>query len=109
MTGIALDNIEGLMLRAAAVQTDEPHPSTLPPAGQHVSRTRVDESSGQKKTEWFGRKSFIADIGLPGRRVVRIQKRPSVVRRTIPANAGEISYIASRKYGQAAISRVSGS
>jgi hypothetical protein len=67
------------------VQADEPHPWTLPPAGQHVSWTQVDE------TKWFGRKSFIADIGLPGRRVVRIQKRPSVVRRTIPANAGEIS------------------
>jgi hypothetical protein len=31
----------------------------------------VDESSGQKKM--VRRKSFIADIGLPGRRVVRIQ------------------------------------
>jgi hypothetical protein len=32
----ALDNFEEMLLRAAQVQADRPHRSTLPPAGEHV-------------------------------------------------------------------------
>jgi hypothetical protein len=72
LRGPALDNIEALMLEAAAVQAKAPHPSTLPPAGEHVQRITENEA-GQKQIEYHGRRSFIYDLTTPGRIVERIQ------------------------------------
>jgi hypothetical protein len=71
LNGIALRNIEELMLRAATVQAEEPHPATLPPPGEFVSRTVVNDA-GQKETRWFGRESFIKSMSAPGRVIHRI-------------------------------------
>jgi hypothetical protein len=54
------------------VQAAEPHRSTLPPAGEHLSRTVVDAQTGHKETQWFGRESFIKAMSRPGRLVERI-------------------------------------
>ena len=39
-----------------------------------ISRQRADDT-GSKVTEWFGRRSFIADMGQPGRKVAAIVDR----------------------------------
>jgi hypothetical protein len=57
---------------AAAVQAKKPHVSTLPPEGQFVTRHVVDDMTGQHAIEYHGRRSFIADMNRPGRRVERL-------------------------------------
>jgi hypothetical protein len=38
-------------------------------------RTRVDANTGTKYNEFFGKRSYIADMGRPGRRVAKIVDR----------------------------------
>ena len=42
-----------------------------------VQRNRVDENTGAKSIEWYGKRSFIADLNQSGRRVLRIFHPPS--------------------------------
>ena len=56
------------VLKAAQTQAERPHTSTLPPAGQFVSRVAVDDT-GRRKVEYFGRESFVKGFSTPGRRV----------------------------------------
>jgi hypothetical protein len=73
MSEPALDAWEPMVIAAAQVQAETPHVSTLPPAGQFVARHRMDDSTGSRKTEFYGRRSFIADLSPPARRIARIQ------------------------------------
>jgi hypothetical protein len=67
-------NIEALVIDAAKAEGARPSIDNLPPSGEMISRTRIDDM-GSKMTEWFGRRSFIADMGRPGRQVERIVDR----------------------------------
>jgi hypothetical protein len=72
MSDEVLNALEPQLLQAAALQAAKPHPSSLPPEG-FVARHVVDDETGRRKTEWHGRRSFIADMGRPGRRILRLQ------------------------------------
>lgn len=63
--------MEPMFRKAARLQADVPHPATLPPAGSFVARHKIDHA-GRKILEWHGKRSFIADLTLPGRKVARI-------------------------------------
>jgi hypothetical protein len=69
ISGIAMTNFEGQVIAEAKAEGLKPSFSNLPASGELVSRTRTDDMNG-KQIEWFGRRSYIADMGLPGRRVV---------------------------------------
>jgi hypothetical protein len=55
---------------AAAAEARRPSVENLPPAGQFLERRSVDPKTGEAVTNFWGRTSFIADMGRPGRRVV---------------------------------------
>jgi hypothetical protein len=57
---------------AASIQAAKPHVSTLPPAGEFVTRHVTDDMTGRKETQFFGRESFIKGMNRPGRRVERL-------------------------------------
>ena len=44
----------------------------LPRDGSMITRVRTDPDSGQKRTEYFGRRSFIHDFSMQPLRVHRI-------------------------------------
>lgn len=69
--GPALDRIEEMVLEAAKQEGLQPSMENLPPSGEMISRERADDGGG-KITEWFGRRSFIAEMGQPGRKVLRL-------------------------------------
>lgn len=73
--GPAMDTIEALVLQAAQLEGQRPSFENLPDTGM-VVRHRTDDM-GQRVTEFFGRRSFIADMGRPGRPVERIVDRNS--------------------------------
>lgn len=68
---VVFDNFEAMLLQAAAAEGAAPSEENLPSDGSMVVRTRSDDAGG-KITEFFGRRSYIADMGQPGRRVLRI-------------------------------------
>jgi hypothetical protein len=51
------------LFAAAKAEADTPSRANLPPRGEHLERHRVDASTGQKKTEFYGRESFIKADG----------------------------------------------
>jgi hypothetical protein len=67
----AFANFEAMMLDAAGREALHPSDANLPPAGQFVSRERVDRDSGEKRIEWFGKESFIKQLSQEPRRVLR--------------------------------------
>ena len=69
--GPAMDNIEQMVLEAARQEGLQPSFDNLPESGEIISRERADDAGG-RITEWFGRRSFIADMNTPGRKVARI-------------------------------------
>jgi hypothetical protein len=73
---IVLDNFEAMLLRAARAEGERPSVENLPADGSMVMRTRTDDTNA-KFNEFFGRRSFIADMGRPGRPVERIIDRRS--------------------------------
>jgi hypothetical protein len=68
---LVFDNFEKLLLDAAKAEGEHPSLDNLPPDGSLISRVRTDENNA-KWTEYFGKESFIKDLGRPGRRVMRI-------------------------------------
>jgi hypothetical protein len=60
---------EEMIIAAAKSEGERPSQENLPANGEMISRARVDSDTGSQITEWFGKRSFIADMGLPGRRV----------------------------------------
>ncbi|HEY2147301.1 MAG TPA: hypothetical protein VGH32_05150, partial [Pirellulales bacterium] len=77
MSEATLDTWEGHVLAAAKLQARSPHESTLGPPGTFTPRTVVD-ASGQKKTEYFGRTSFIKNFSTPGRHVKLVDPREAL-------------------------------
>jgi hypothetical protein len=71
------DNFERMIIEAAMAEGLKPSFENLPPSGELVARHRVDAATGEKHTDWYGRKSFIYDLGRPARRVERIVDRRS--------------------------------
>jgi hypothetical protein len=69
--GPAMDRIEEMVLEAAKQEGLAPSFDNLPEDGTIISLQRADAAGG-KITEFFGRRSFIADMGRPGRKVARI-------------------------------------
>jgi hypothetical protein len=69
--GPAMDNIEQLVLNAAKAEGEKPSYANLPSDGSLIARTRVSDM-GEKSVEYYGRRSFIADLGRPAQQVVRL-------------------------------------
>ena len=72
-TGKTYLNFEQMVVDAAKLEGERPSVDNLPKDGTLVARTRTDSSNGQKFVEYFGRHSFIADMGRPARRVLNIR------------------------------------
>jgi hypothetical protein len=69
--GVAARNFESMMISAAMAEALKPSPENLPRDGSLIRRERTDEH-GARSVEWLGRRSFIADMGRNGGRVLRI-------------------------------------
>jgi hypothetical protein len=69
----AIKAVEPAVFASALREAAYPSYDNLPPPGEHVARHRVDPQTGARYTEFYGRRSFIADCGQPGRRIERIQ------------------------------------
>jgi hypothetical protein len=65
-------NFEQMLLEAAVAEGDKPSFANLPRDGSMVTRVRTDPDSGHKRTEYYGRRSFIHDLSMEPKRVVRI-------------------------------------
>jgi hypothetical protein len=74
---IVFDNFETELIKAATAEGQRPSVDNLPDDGSLVARHRTDSATGERMTEFFGRRSFIADMGRPGRQVERIVDRNS--------------------------------
>jgi hypothetical protein len=75
--GPAMDTIERLVLAACQQEGQRPSIDNLPSDGSLVPRHRTDSATGERMTEWFGTRSFIADMSRKGRPVERIVDRRS--------------------------------
>jgi hypothetical protein len=69
---VVFDNFEEMLLDAAKSEGERPSEENLPPSGEMIERHRTDSDTGSRVTEFFGRRSFIADMTRPGRKVARI-------------------------------------
>jgi hypothetical protein len=74
---VVFDNLERMLLDAAKVEGERPSFDNLPSDGSLVARHRTDSATGERMTEFFGRSSFIREMGRPGRKVERIVDRNS--------------------------------
>jgi hypothetical protein len=63
--------IEALVIDAAKAEGERPSTENLPDTGM-IMRTRTDADTGTKYNEFYGRESFIAQMGRSGRRVAKI-------------------------------------
>ena len=61
-----------MVLEAAKEEGLAPSMENLPESGEIISRERADAAGG-KVTEFYGRESFIAGMGRPGRKVAAIR------------------------------------
>ena len=68
--GIAMDNIERMVLQAAQQEGLKPSFDNLPETGE-VMRTRVDPQTNERSTNFYSRQSFIKDLSRGGQRVLR--------------------------------------
>ena len=66
-----LRNFEPTLIEAAMNEGNNPSPENLPEDGTMIARTRVDDM-GQRRTEFYGRESFIKSMSRPGQRVLRV-------------------------------------
>jgi hypothetical protein len=71
------DNFEAMLLQAARAEGERPSAANLPSDGSLISRTRIDQATGEKSLDWYGTESFIKQMGRPGRRVEKIIDRRS--------------------------------
>jgi hypothetical protein len=74
---IVFDNFETELIKVATAEGASPSFENLPSDGSLVARHRTDSATGERMTEFFGRRSFIADTGRSGRKVERIVDRNS--------------------------------
>jgi hypothetical protein len=70
----AIGPIEEEVLQAAQKEGEQPSPENMPSDGSLIARHRVDAASGQKFIDWYGKRSFIADLARRGQRVVAFLK-----------------------------------
>jgi hypothetical protein len=68
------NHFENEMIKAAALEGEQPSEANLPDDGGLVMRTRTDDM-GEKSINWYGKQSFIRGMGRPGRPVERIVDR----------------------------------
>jgi hypothetical protein len=66
-----LSNFEQALIEAATGEGEHPSEENLPEDGSMIARTRVD-NMGQRRTEFYGRESFIKSMGRGGQRVLRL-------------------------------------
>jgi hypothetical protein len=66
--------LEKQLLEALAAEGKTPSGDNMAetPDDPRAKRERMDSATGQRKTEWLARTSFIAQMSRPGRRVLRI-------------------------------------
>jgi hypothetical protein len=69
---IVFDNFETMLLKAAEQEGLKPSYDNLPSSGELISRVRTDEDTGAKATHWYGRESFIKELGRPAHKVMRV-------------------------------------
>ena len=69
VTTATRENFEQMLLQAAIAEGAKPSRDNLPRDGSMISRVRVDDDTGERRTEWYGRESFIKQLGRPGRKV----------------------------------------
>jgi hypothetical protein len=62
----AFSNFERDLLERLAAEGD---PENTPADGSLIARHRVDDATGMRMTEYFGRESFVKDFTRPGRRL----------------------------------------
>jgi hypothetical protein len=72
LSGPAMRNFEIMIIDASKAEGLKPSFQNLPADGTLVSRTRIDADTGEKSTHFYGRSSFIKDMGREGRRVLRL-------------------------------------
>ena len=68
---VVMDNFERMIIEAAKAEGEKPSFDNLPSDGSLISRTRVADT-GEKSVDYYGRRSFIADLSRPAHRVVRV-------------------------------------
>ena len=68
-SGQAYLNFEQMIIDAAKAEGEHPSEANLPRDGSLIARQRVDDATNAKWTEYFGRSSFIKELGREGRRV----------------------------------------
>jgi hypothetical protein len=68
----AVKPIEQEVLQAAGREAEAPSQENLPRDDSMIERVRTDPESGSRTVSFYGRKSFIADLSRPARRVRRI-------------------------------------
>jgi hypothetical protein len=68
----AIGPVEQQVIEAAGQEAENPSPELLPKDDSMIARTRTDPQSGGRIITWYGRKSFIHEMGRPARKVVRI-------------------------------------
>lgn len=79
-SGQARAHFEQMLLQAAAAEGATPSAANLPRDGSMVTRVRIDPDSGAKRTEFYGRRSFIKDLNQPARRVTAFMTKAGIVR-----------------------------
>jgi hypothetical protein len=75
--GDAIAELERQLIEALDRESTEPSGDNIPPPGAPMREVTKVDSTGVKKTEFFGAESFIKSLGRPGRRVARIVHVPT--------------------------------
>jgi hypothetical protein len=70
LNGEQLAKFEPDLFEAALAEAENPSLANLPRDGSLIERHRMDSRSGARTVTFHGRRSFIADMGTPPRRVV---------------------------------------
>jgi hypothetical protein len=73
--GVAFVNFEKMLLEAAKAEGERPSVENMPDDGTIVMRVRSDANTGGKYNEFWGKTSFIKEMGRPGRKVAAIIDR----------------------------------
>ena len=69
---VVMDRFEAMLLEAAQAEGLTPSLDNLPDDGSMLMRTRTDEDTGFKSNNFYGKRSFIADLSRAGQRVLRV-------------------------------------
>jgi hypothetical protein len=71
-SGPAYLNFERMVIDAAKAEGEQPSFDNLPRDGSLIARKRVDAATGKKATHWYGRESFLKELGRPAQKVTAI-------------------------------------